>query len=83
MALEQREGSGFNFFVGRDTDGHNSSNGRNEIYFDVSETRTGNRSRGHPCSHCYWFFAWDYGIDEADIAFNTSKFWNKHRRLQL
>src|SRR5713101_4851049 len=32
-------GSGFNFYVGRDTDGtHSSSNGVNEIYFSSSET---------------------------------------------
>jgi hypothetical protein len=72
------KGSGFNFYVGRDTDGtHNSSNGRNEIYFDVSETGTGSTlAVTHVRSHCYWFFGWNYGIDETDIAFNTSKSWN-------
>jgi hypothetical protein len=72
------KGSGFNFFVGRDSDGgHNSSNGRNEIYFDVSETGTGSvLAVTHVRSHCYWLFGWNYGIDETDIAFNTSKSWN-------
>jgi hypothetical protein len=72
------KGSGLNFYVGRDSDGnHNSSNGRNEIYFDVSETGTGTvLAVTHVRSHCYWFFGWNYGIDETDIAFNTSKSWN-------
>lgn len=70
------KGSGFNFFVGRDTDGtHSSGNGVNEIYFDSSETGSA-LAVTQTRSHCYWFFGWNYGIDEADIAFNTSLSWS-------
>jgi Matrixin/CARDB len=69
------QGSGFNFYVGRDTDGtHSSGNGMNEVYLGsepgsalaVTLVRY----------HCYWFFGWNYGLDEADIAFSDSLSWN-------
>lgn len=70
------KGAGFNFFVGRDTDGSSSpDNGRNEVYFNASHTGTAlavTRTR----YHCYWLFGWQRGIDETDIAFNTSLGWN-------
>jgi hypothetical protein len=70
------KGSGFNFYVGRDTDGsHNSSNGKNEVYFDSSETGSA-LAVTHVRSHCYWLFGWNYGLDETDIAFNTSLAWS-------
>lgn len=70
------KGSSFNFYVGRDTDGtHNSSNGRNEVYFDSSETGSA-LAVTHVRSHCYWLFGWNYGLDETDIAFNTSLAWS-------
>ena len=68
-------GSNFKFYVGRDTDGsHNSSNGKNEIYFEnkPSETYLGvTRLRWN----CYWFFGTKYGYKEADIGINTRYSW--------
>lgn len=70
------KGSGFNYYVGRDTDGtHSSGNGVNEIYFDSSETGSA-LAVTHVRSHCYWLFGWHYGLDETDIAFNTSLSWS-------
>lgn len=70
------KGSGFNFFVARDTDGTSSSgNGVNEVYFNAAQAGTAlavTRSR----YHCYWLFGWQRGLDEADIAFNTNLSWN-------
>lgn len=70
------KGSGFNFYVGRDTDGTTSpDNGRNEIYLNAAHAGTAlavTRTR----YHCYWLFGWQRGIDETDIAFNTSLAWN-------
>lgn len=70
------KGSGFLFYVGRDTDGtHRDGNGRNEIYFDADDTGSAlavTFSRWN----CYWLFGWHTGYKEADIAFNTSVFWN-------
>jgi hypothetical protein len=69
------KGSGFNFFVGRDTDGtHRSGNGVNEVYLGsepgsalaVTITRY----------HCYWLFGWHHGIDETDIAFRSGLAWS-------
>lgn len=72
----QVKGSGFNYYVGRDTDGSSSpDNGRNEIYLNASQTGSAlavTRTR----FHCYWLFGWQRGIDETDIAFNTSLAWN-------
>jgi hypothetical protein len=69
------KGSGFNFYVGRDTDGtHDSDNGRNEVYYDSSlsgSTLAVTRTR----YHCYWLFGWNYGIDETDIGFNSNRAW--------
>jgi hypothetical protein len=68
-------GSNFRFYVGRDTDGsHNSSNGRNEVYFEYkpSDSYLGvTRSR----LTCYWLFGTRYGYDEADIGINTRYAW--------
>lgn len=70
------KGSGFNFYVGRDTDGtHSSGNGVNEIYFDGAETGSA-LAVTEVRSHCYWFFGYNYGIDETDIAFNSNLAWN-------
>lgn len=70
------KGAGFNFYVGRDTDGSsNPDNGRNEVYFNAAHAGTAlavTRMR----YHCYWFFGTHRGIDETDIAFNTSLAWN-------
>jgi Matrixin/CARDB len=72
------KGSGFNYYYGRDTDGaHSSGNGVNEIYLGsepgtalaVTLTRY----------HCYWLFGWQYGLDEADIAFSNSRAWSTGR----
>jgi hypothetical protein len=69
------KGSGFNFWVGRDTDGtHRLGNGRNEIYLEnnsgsalaVTYTRT----------RCYWFFGWHRGIKETDIGYNVNYSWS-------
>jgi len=70
------KGSGFTYYVGRDTDGGNSlGNGVNEIYFNAGQTGSAlavTRTR----YHCYWAFGWQRGIDETDMAFNTSLSWN-------
>jgi len=68
-------GSGFNFYVGRDTDGsHSSSNGVNEIYFSSSEAGSA-LAVTFSRYHCYWAFGYQYGRDEADIAFNSNLSW--------
>ena len=65
------KGSGFNFYVGRDTDGtHSSGNGVNEVYFD--STLSGALAVTSTRYHCYWFFGYHYGIDETDIGFNSN-----------
>lgn len=70
------KGSGFNFYVGRDTDGtHSSGNGVNEIYFSSSETGSA-LAVTFVRSHCYWAFGYNYGLDETDMAFNTSLSWS-------
>jgi hypothetical protein len=70
------KGSGFNFFVGRDTDGsHSSGNGVNEVYFSSTEVG-GALAVTFKRYHCYWFFGYHYGIDETDIAFNTNYAWS-------
>ena len=69
-------GSGFNFYVGRDTDGtHNSSNGYNEVYFSGSEVGSA-LAVTFVRSHCYWLFGTQWGLDETDIAFNSNYSWN-------
>jgi len=69
-------GSGFNFYVGRDTDGtHSSSNGVNEIYWSAAETGSA-LAVTFSRYHCYWAFGYQYGRDEADIAFNSSYAWS-------
>jgi len=68
--------SGFNFYVGRDTDGsHSSSNGVNEVYLDNSLTGS-TLAVTLTRYHCYWLFGWHYGIDETDIGFNNNKSWS-------
>jgi hypothetical protein len=68
------KGSGFNFYVGRDTDGsHSSGNGVNEVYFDSS--LSGALAVTSTRYHCYWLFGYHYGIDETDIGFNTNYAW--------
>jgi hypothetical protein len=70
------KGSGFNYYVGRDTDGSsNPSNGVNEIYFNSGQTGSA-LAVTRTQYHCYWAFGWQRGIDETDIAFNTSLSWN-------
>lgn len=69
------KGSDFNFYVGRDTDGsHNSSNGRNEVYFDnsLSDALAVTSTR----YHCYRLFGSHHGIDETDIGFNSNMVWS-------
>ena len=72
------KGAGFNYYVKRDTDGTIShSNGVNEVYFTSSATDVGSalavtKSR----STCYWLFGWQYGLVEADIAFNSTLSWS-------
>jgi hypothetical protein len=69
-------GSGFNFYVGRDTDGtHSSSNGVNEIYWSSSEVGSA-LAVTFSRYHCYWAFGYQYGRDEADIAFNSNLAWS-------
>lgn len=70
------KGAGFNFYVGRDTDGsHSNSNGVNEIY--LSNTEVGSAlAVTFTKYHCYWLFGYQYGLDEADIAFNNNLSWN-------
>jgi len=69
-------GAGFNFYVGRDTDGsHSKSNGVNEIY--LSNTEVGSAlAVTFRRYHCYWLFGTQTGLDEADIAFNGNYAWN-------
>lgn len=68
------KGSGFNFYVGRDTDGsHSSSNGVNEIYFETNSS--GALATTYSRQHCYWLFGWRMGMDEADIGFNLNYTW--------
>ena len=68
------KGSGFNFYVGRDTDGsHSNTNGVNEIYFD--STIAGALAVTYTQYHCYWLFGYQYGIDETDIGFNSNYSW--------
>ncbi|WP_137940072.1 matrixin family metalloprotease [Chitinivorax sp. B] len=70
------KGAGFNFYVGRDTDGtHSNSNGVNEIYLHGSEAG-GALAVTFSRYHCYWLFGWHYGRDEADIAFNSNLAWS-------
>ena len=70
------KGSRFNFYVGRDTDGtYSHSNGVNEIFFSSADAGSALAVTSKR-SHCYWLFGWNYGIDETDIAFNTSLSWN-------
>jgi len=70
------KGSKFNFYVGRDTDGtHSDNNGTTEVFFEGglgTNTLAVTRFR----SHCYWLFGWHYGIDEADVAFNSDQSWS-------
>src|SRR5215813_14102110 len=66
------KGSGFNFYVGRDTDGsHSSNNGYNEIYSSTADTGPA-LAVTLIRSHCYWLFGTQSGLDETDVAFNTS-----------
>ena len=69
------KGSGFNFYVGRDTDGqHSRTNGVNEVYFSSTDAGSAlaiTLSR----YHCYWALGYRYGIDETDIAFSTNVAW--------
>ena len=69
------KGAGFNFYVGRDTDGtHSRSNGVNEVY--LSNTEVGSAlAVTFSRFHCYWLFGYWYGIDETDIAFNNNLSW--------
>jgi len=70
------KGSGFIFYVLRDTDGsHALGNDVSEIYIDnslsgsvlaVTTTR----------SDCYWFFGLHYGILETDMGFNGNLSWS-------
>src|SRR5215813_1655263 len=71
------KGSGFNYYYLRGTSGtHRFGNGVNEMYFDGSEASGDTLAVTHISSHCHWFFGWNYGIDETDIAFNTNAGWN-------
>jgi len=71
------KGSGFNYYYLRGTSGtHQFGNGVNEMYFDGAEASGSTLAVTHISSHCYWFFGWNYGIDETDIAFNTNAGWN-------
>ncbi len=70
------KGAGFNFYVGRDTDGsHAKDNGVNEIYLHGSEVGSA-LAVTFSRYHCYWLFGYQYGRDEADIAFNSNLGWN-------
>jgi len=70
------KGSGFAFYYGRDTDGsHSSSNGTNEMYFSSADTGSA-LAVTLIRSHCYWLFGTQSGLDETDVAFNTSLGWN-------
>lgn len=75
------KGSGFNFYVDRDTDGaHDNSNGRSEVYWDVlanPDTWGITYSRWA----CYWLFGTQWGYKEADIAMNSAaRFgWNDNK----
>jgi hypothetical protein len=70
------KGAGFNFFVGRDTDGtHAKDNGHNEIYLHGTEVGSA-LAVTFTRYHCYWLFGYQYGLDEADIAFNSNLGWN-------
>src|SRR5215813_10818039 len=70
------KGSSFNFYVGRDTDGtHSSSNGVNEVY--LTSSISGNAlAVTYSTTHCYWLLGYQYGIDEADIGFNSNYSWS-------
>lgn len=69
------KGAGFNFYVGRDTDGrHSRSNGVNEIYLSGSEVGSA-LAVTFKRYHCYWLFGYRYGIDETDIAFSSNRVW--------
>jgi hypothetical protein len=70
------KGAGFNFYVGRDTDGtHSRSNGVNEVYLAGTEVGSA-LAVTFTRYHCYWFFGYNYGIDETDIAFSTNRSWS-------
>ncbi|MBS0149456.1 MAG: matrixin family metalloprotease [Nitrospira sp.] len=70
------KGAGFNFYVGRDTDGtHSSSNGVNEVYWSSTEVGSA-LAVTFSRYHCYWLFGYNYGLDEADIAFNSNLSWS-------
>lgn len=66
--------SGFNFYVGRDTDGtHRLGNGKNEIYM---EGNNGALAVTYSRYRCYWFFGWRRGIKETDIGYNVNYSWS-------
>ena len=69
------KGSGFNFYVGRTSGGVSSGNGMNEVYF-TWDNLNGALAVTKTRYHCYWFFGWNYGMDEADIAFNLNYSWS-------
>jgi hypothetical protein len=69
-------GAGFNFYVGRDTDGtHSSSNGTNEVYMTSTEDGSA-LAVTFTRSHCYWLFGTQNGLDEADVSFNANYAWS-------
>jgi hypothetical protein len=69
-------GSGFNFYVGRDTDGsHSSGNGVNEVYMTGTEDGSA-LAVTFTRSHCYWLFGTQNGLDEADVSFNANLAWS-------
>jgi len=66
--------SGFNFYVGRDTDGtHRLGNGKNEIYL---EGNNGALAVTYTRYRCYWLFGWHRGIKETDIGYNVNYSWS-------
>jgi hypothetical protein len=67
-------GAGFNFYVGRISGSVSSGNGVNEVYF-TSSNLNGALAVTQTRYHCYWFFGYNYGMDEADIAFNVNYSW--------
>lgn len=70
------KGSGFLFYVGRDTDGsHALGNGVSEVYATPAPSGSALAVTRIRYS-CYWFFGWVQGIDETDVAFDSNLTWS-------
>lgn len=70
-------GSGFTYYVGRDTDGSAwMGNGDNEVYIGIPDDPDALAATAYN-KHCYSVLGfWFSGLDEEDIVFNAYVDWN-------